>query len=99
MSMSGIPRLFYNYDGAFLQYVKPPITSERLLHETVGRLSGTQVDAIVCHMFSAGDSVPLYRTNLAAAELAPPARASSVNVWKYARNLVALKAMDPDPWV
>src|SRR2546427_12788846 len=58
------PRLFYNNDGSFLLYRSPPLSKEEFVYEAVGRLVGTQVDAVVCHMFGYGDAVPLYPTSV-----------------------------------
>jgi hypothetical protein len=93
-----VPRLYYHNDNTFLMYVPPPITADRFVEEVVGRLLGTQVDGIVCHMFSPGDEVPLFQSAIAEAQLVEPKKIVGVTIWKFLRNLRALMAMDYDPW-
>jgi len=95
---SKAPRFYYHNDGTFLMYVQPAITLERFVHETVGHLLGTQVGGIICHMFSAGDAVPLFRSAIEDAQVVEPKTMTSVNTWKYIRNRAALVRMTPDPW-
>ena len=55
-----LPPLFYNNDGSFLFFPDPPRTPEDFVYEAVGRFVGTQIGAVVCHMFGFGDAVPLF---------------------------------------
>jgi len=96
--MTTFPRFFQHNDGNFLYVVKPPITKEQFLYETVGWLTATQVDGIIFHMFTFGDCVPLYHSELAAAAPVFPAKAHSVMTWKAIRNFKAFTAFDQDPW-
>jgi hypothetical protein len=92
------PRFYYHHDGSFLHYVPPPITRERFLEETVGGLLGTQVDGIICHMFSFGDAVPLFRSALDDSMLIRPKKLVSINNWRNLHNLDAVLKMESDPW-
>ena len=92
------PRFFIHHDGSFLYYVPPPISLERFVHETVGCLEGTQVDGVICHMFTVGDAVPLYHTEVPGARAVMPQKHVSAHVWKNARNQEAMAAMSSDPW-
>ena len=96
--MSKTPRFFINHDGSYLHYVAPPITLERFLNETLGTVQGTQVDSLICHMFTFGDAVPLFNTHVDAAKPVMPEKAASANVWRSIHNRAALLAMEQDPW-
>ena len=76
------PRFFQHSDGNFLYVQRPPITEEQFLYETVGWLTGTQVDGIICHMFTFGDCTPLFRHEYDAASTVFPEKAMSVLTWK-----------------
>ncbi len=95
---SRFPRFYVHHDGSILHYVPAPLTRERLLEETVGVLAGTQVDGIICHLFSFGDTVPLFRSAISDAMMVKPARLVSVNNWRNLHNLEAILEMEPDPW-
>ena len=93
-----VPRLYIHHDGSFFMYVPPPITLESFVYETVGRLLGTQVDGIICHMFSFGDTVPMFKSEIEEAALVAPKMLKSVNNWRNLRNRMALLKMEADPW-
>lgn len=92
------PRFFYNNDGSFLLYCEPPLTPEDFVYEAVGRLIGTRVDAVVCHMFSFGDAVPLYPTEIPAARAKESARFDFVSEWRRQETLQAFRKKAIDPW-
>ncbi|MSU45869.1 MAG: twin-arginine translocation signal domain-containing protein [Lacunisphaera sp.] len=93
------PRLYYHHDGSWiLMCVPSPITLEHFVYEIVGRLLGTQVDGIICHMFTVGDTVPLFKSGIEEAALVAPKMLKSVNNWRNVRNLTALLKMEADPW-
>jgi len=96
--MAATPRFYEHNDGNFLVVTPPPITLERFLFETVGWLTGTQVDGIICHMFTFGDVAPMYPGDLSDAQVVFPEKAASVNVWKQMKNLQAMQLFDQDPW-
>lgn len=98
VSLVAYPRFFEHNDGNFLVVAPPPITLERFLYETVGWLTGTQVDGIICHMFTFGDVAPMYPSDLAGAKVVFPEKALSVNVWKQVKNLQSIQSFDQDPW-
>jgi len=91
-------RFYYHHDGSFLHYVRPPITCDRFLDEVVGATLGTQVDGIICHMFSCGDTVPLFRSDLADSALVKPEKLTTVNNWRNLHNLETVLQMARDPW-
>ncbi|MAE63990.1 MAG: hypothetical protein CMJ18_06920 [Phycisphaeraceae bacterium] len=96
--MTATPRFYEHNDGNFMVVAAPPITLERFLFETVGWLTGTQVDGIICHMFTFGDVAPMYRSETADTKVVFPERALSVNVWKQMKNIEAILSFDRDPW-
>ena len=96
--MAKTPRFFMNHDGSYLMLTVPPITLERFLYMTLGCVEGTQVDGLICHMFSFGDAVPLFKTDIDAARAIIPKKVASAHVWKYIHNRNALLAMKQDPW-
>ncbi|MDP7399040.1 MAG: family 10 glycosylhydrolase [Lentisphaeria bacterium] len=96
--MADAPRFIYELDGSFLHYAQPPISLERFLHETVGWLAGTQVDAVSCHMYSFGSAVPLYPTNIEAARAVYPDNVPTVNIWRAIGNMQAMEAAGVDHW-
>lgn len=96
--ISETPRFFIHHDGSYLHYVPPPVSMDRFLYETVGCLDGTQVDGIICHMFTFGDAVPLYATEVPGARAVPPEKYASAHVWRSARNMEAMSSMQVDPW-
>lgn len=97
-AMTTTPRFYEHNDANFMVVTAPPITFERFLFETVGWLSGTQVDGIICHMFTFGDVAPMYRSEMPGAKVVFPEKALSVNVWKQMKNIEAILSFDRDPW-
>ena len=95
---SGACRFYYHHDMSCLHYVRPPITADRFVDEIVGTLLGTQVDGIICHMFSFGDTVPLFKSALDDGGPVKMEKQTSVNSWKAFHNLEAMLAMPSDPW-
>ena len=93
-----LPRFFFNIDSAHLMWNAPPISLEQFRHEILGVTQGTQVDGFVHHMFTFGDAVPLFRSDVSSAEPAMPEKMASGHVWRYLHNRAALVEMDPDPW-
>ena len=89
------PRLFYNNDASFLHYSSPPMTTDDFVYETVGRFAGTQVDALVCHMFGFGPATPLYPTEVPEARGIDFEQVDFVSVW---RQQEILKRFWADPW-
>lgn len=96
--MSKKPRFFINHDGYFLLVNTPPITLDQFLYGALGSVEGTQVDGLVCHMFTFGDAVPLFKTTVEEANVVRPDKAASGHVWRYIHNREALLAMPQDPW-
>ena len=96
--MTSVPQFYLHSDGNFLYVSHPPLTEEQFLYETVGWLTGTQVDGIICHMFTVGDCSPLFPHDYAAAQTVFPDKAMSVFTWKGIRNLQALLQFPRDPW-
>ena len=90
--MDHAPRFIYHHDGSFLHWVRPPISIEQFLQETLHWLTGSQVDAISCHMYSFGSPVPLYPTAIDAARAVWPETVPTVNIWKGIRNMQAIGA-------
>jgi hypothetical protein len=95
---SGPPRLFYNNDGSFLLYTTPPLAAEDFVYEAVGRLIGSQVDAVVCHMFGYGDAVPLYPTEVPEAAGIERAGYEYVSEWRQQASMRGLWERGVDPW-
>ncbi len=96
--MNHTPRFVYHHDGSFLHWVRPPVSIDRFLHETLDWLTGSQVDAISCHMYSFGSPVPLYPTKIDAARAVWPDTVPTVNIWKAIKNMQAMDAAGVDYW-
>ncbi len=96
--MASRPRLFYNNDASFLHYSSPPMTTDDFVYETVGRFAGTQVDALVCHMFGFGTATPLYPTEVPEAAGIDFEQVDFVEVWRQQEILKGFKAKGQDPW-
>ena len=96
--MSENTRFLIHHDGSFLHQVPPSITPRQFVHEVVDSVAGTQIDGVICHMFSFGDAVPMYRSDIDDAQPVFPDRARSVNTWKFIRNLQGMLGFDGDPW-
>ncbi len=92
------PRLFYNNDASFLHYSSPPMTTDDFVYETVGRFAGTQVDALVCHMFGFGPATPLYPTEVPEARGIDFEQVDFVSVWRQQEILKRFWAKGQDPW-
>jgi hypothetical protein len=92
------PRFFYNNDGSFLLYCEPPLSADDFVYEAVGRLIGTRVDAVVCHMFSFGDAVPLYPTGIESARGRESSRFELVSEWRRQETLRDFWTKEIDPW-
>ncbi len=96
--MTTPPRFFCHNDGSFLLYCAPPMTPEEFVYEAVGRFIGTQVDAVVCHMFGFGDSVPLWQTEVAGARGIRTDKVGYVSEWRQQETLFGLWEEGIDPW-
>ena len=96
--MTAIPRFFYNNDGSFLSNYRivPPISTDEVVYEALGRLVGTQVDALVVNLFGFGDAVPLYPSDVPDAGRIWLADFRSVGEW---REQAAVQwVIQNDPW-
>jgi hypothetical protein len=91
-------RFFYNNDGSFLLYTSPPLAPDDFVYEAMGRLIGSQVDAVVCHMFGYGDAVPLYPTEVPEARGLDRPKLKFVSEWRQQQTLRMLWAEGHDPW-
>jgi len=91
-------RLFYNNDGSFLLYTTPPLEAEEFVYEAIGRFIGTQVDAVICHMFGYGDAVPLYPTRVPDAAGVERQRYEFVSEWRQQTSMRAFWSQGVDPW-
>ena len=96
--MARPPRFFYNNDGSFLFRISPPMSREDFVYEAVGHLTGTQVDAVVCHMFGFGPATPLYPTEVPEARGIDFEHVDFVSVWRQQEILKGLWAKGQDPW-
>lgn len=92
-------RFLVHMDGTFLHCHQPPISNATFVRETVGFSIGTQVDGVICHMFTCGDAAPMYRgSRIEASRPVYPEKAATVNMWKALRNIRAITENAPDPW-
>ena len=91
-------RFFANNDGSFLHYCEPPMTPDTFVYEAVGRFIGTQVDAVVCHMFGFGSATPMYPTNVPEAKGLDYEQVDYVSNWRTQQILKRLWAQGLDPW-
>jgi len=96
--MGSQPRFFSNNDGSFLLYCSPPMTVDDFVYEAVGRYLGTQVDAIVCHMFGFGCATPLFPTEVPEARGLDFEQVDHVSQWRQQQILKGLWAEGQDPW-
>jgi len=96
--MSKTPRFFYNNDGSFLKNYRivPPLSMEEFLYESVGRVIGTQVDALVCNMFDFGDASPTYPSAVPEARRVYLEDFESVGEWREQENV--RWAIEQDAW-
>lgn len=92
-----LPPLFYNNDGSFLLYSTPPMSAEDFVYEAVGRFIGTQIGAVVCHMFGFGDAVPLFPTKVPEAEGIDNESFHYVSEWRQQMCLRGLLNQGIDP--
>ncbi len=92
------PRFFYNNDGSFLFRNSPPLSPEDFVFEAVGRVIGTQVDAVICHMFGFGPATPLYPTEVPEARGIDCGQIDFVSVWRQQEIMKGLWAKGQDPW-
>ncbi len=92
------PKFFYNNDGSFLLYCAPPMTPEEFVYEAVGRFIGTQVDAVVCHMYGFGDAVPLWPSEVPGAKGIEREKVGFVSEWRQQQIMKRLWAEGIDPW-
>ena len=93
-----LPPLFYNNDGSFLFFPAPPRTPEDFVYEAVGRFVGTQISAVVCHMFGFGDAVPLFPTRVPEAQGIDRDSFLHVSEWKQQTCIRGLLDQGIDPW-
>ncbi len=93
-----LPPLFYNNDGSFLLYSTPPLRAEDFVYEAVGRFVGTQIGAVVCHMFGFGDAVPLFPTKVPEAEGIDNESFHYVSEWRMQTCIRGLLDQGIDPW-
>ena len=93
-----LPPLFYNNDGSFLFFPAPPRTPEDFVYEAVGRFVGTQIGAVVCHMFGFGDAVPLFPTRVPEARGIDRDSFLHVSEWKQQTCIRGLLDQGIDPW-
>lgn len=93
-----LPPLFYNNDGSFLLYSTPPMSAEDFVYEAVGRFVGTQIGAVVCHMFGFGDAVPLFPTKVSDAEGIDNDSFHYVSEWRQQMCIRGLLDQGIDPW-
>lgn len=82
--------------------VNPPISAGRLCHTVVGRLAGTQVDALVCTVGNCAGYTTSYPTEVEGMEflvdrLEAGAVLGGAQMWRGAENLRALWAAGQDP--
>ena len=84
--MASQPRFFSNNDGSFLLYCSPPMTVDDFVYEAVGRYLGTQVDAIVCHMFGFGCATPLFPTEVPEASGLDFEQVDHVSQWRQQQD-------------
>ena len=96
--MASHPRLFYNNDGSHLIYLPPPVSLDAFVYETVGYLFGTQVDAVVCHMFGFGDAIPLFPTEVPEAKGIELDQVEWVSEWRQQEIMRLLFDQGIDPW-
>ena len=93
-----LPPLFYNNDGSFLLYSTPPMSAEDFVYEAVGRFVGTQIGAVVCHMFGFGDAVPLFPTQVPDAAGIDSESFNYVSEWRQQTCIRGLLDQGIDPW-
>jgi len=96
--MSEFPHFFFNNDtGLMLGGAMPcPKTKEQFIYEAVGRVAGTQVDAIAISMFGGSDVVPAFPTKVPEARRIWLDTFEGVGEW---RNQVNWQwAIETDPW-
>ncbi len=96
--MASPPRLFYNNDGSHLLYLPPPVSLDQFVYETVGYLFGTQVDAVVCHIFGFGDAIPLFPTDVPEARGIERDQVEWVSEWRQEEIIRLLFDQKLDPW-
>ena len=96
--MAKRPKFFYHNDGSFPFYFAPPMSPEEFVYEAVGRFIGTQVDAVVCHQFGFGDSVPLWPTEVPGAKGIDTEKVGFVSEWRQQETMFGLWEEGIDPW-
>src|SRR4030095_10415209 len=91
-------RLFYNNDGSSRLSTPPPLEADEFVYEAVGRFIGTQVDAVICHMFGYGDAVPMHPPRVPAAAGVERQRNEVVSEWRQQTSMRAFWSQGVDPW-
>ena len=88
------PRFFYNADVSFVENHKlvPPMSQDLFTYECIGRLLGTQVDAVAVNMFNFGDATPFYPSEV------PEARRLRREDSPGCEERIYRWAVENDPW-
>ncbi len=73
------------------------MSAEDFVYEAVGRFIGTQIGAVVCHMFGFGDAVPLFPTKVPEAEGIDNESFHYVSEWRQQMCLRGLLNQGIDP--
>ncbi|MAE62620.1 MAG: hypothetical protein CMJ49_14830 [Planctomycetaceae bacterium] len=61
-------------------------------------MNGTQVDGVICHMFTVGDCTPYFDHDYQPGKAVLPEKTMSVLTWKGKHNLQAILDADQDYW-
>ena len=92
------PCLLYNQDSGFVatRQLLPPISLDMFTYACVGRLIGTQVDAVAANMFNFGDATPYYPSDVPEARRVPMDKFCGMSGWR--EEQIYLWALENDPW-
>ena len=96
--MTRTPRLLYNNDTGLMVggNLPSPRSKEQFVHEAVGRVVGTKVDAVAICMFGGSDVVPAYPTQVPEARRILLKTFTTVGEWRDQINHQWV--IDNDPW-